>query len=422
MAVALAWLLLLGQDQAVLGQEQAAAKGSPSLQWGRPPVARPFVAAPKVAAPRLAHKTAGSKNKAPTRAPLARRQRTRIIRDAQVIAAAWDEVDAKDHAEGNTLGVRLTAGEARSVVVPRPAPAYEVVNADPFDDPFDEPAGESIPVPEPVDDISTVENAIEDEIERRQQSADDLLEDDLLDTEDDLLDQELQELLDKNPLAEDLSGEDEDLLQSDREKWKAPALDFDDDSDDDSDSGEEDDLLGDDDTPTPEELEEQRKELAQERLESEESCRQEILDDESDLITSIDLSIRIEGSAGKDYPYECAVSTETLQPRQWPEVTYHWKASCLSHKPLYFEQVQLERYGHSWGPYVQPIMSGAHFFGTLPILPYKMGIRTPNECVYSLGYYRPGSCAPYMIDPIPFTWRAAFFQGAAVTGISLVIP
>ena len=67
-------------------------------------------------------------------------------------------------------------------------------------------------------------------------------------------------------------------------------------------------------------------------------------------------------------------------------------------------------------------MSGVHFFGTLPILPYKMGIRTPNECVYTLGYYRPGSCAPYLIDPVPFTWRAAAFQGGVATGLSFIIP
>jgi hypothetical protein len=103
-------------------------------------------------------------------------------------------------------------------------------------------------------------------------------------------------------------------------------------------------------------------------------------------------------------------------------VTYLWKASGLAHKPLYFEQVQMERYGHSWGPVLDPIVSGAHFFGTLPILPYKMGIETPNECVYTLGYYRPGSCAPYMIPAFPFTWRAAAFEGGAWTAGVFIFP
>ncbi len=99
-----------------------------------------------------------------------------------------------------------------------------------------------------------------------------------------------------------------------------------------------------------------------------------------------------------------------------------WKASGLCSKPLYFVQVQMERYGHSWGPILDPIVSGAHFFGTVPILPYKMGLQTPNECVYTLGYYRPGSCAPYMISPLGFTWRAAAFEAGVWTGGAFAIP
>ena len=55
---------------------------------------------------------------------------------------------------------------------------------------------------------------------------------------------------------------------------------------------------------------------------------------------------------------------------------FTWKASGLCHKPLYFEDVQLERYGHSWNPVVQPFMSAAHFFVSVPLLPYKMGLQS----------------------------------------------
>jgi hypothetical protein len=74
------------------------------------------------------------------------------------------------------------------------------------------------------------------------------------------------------------------------------------------------------------------------------------------------------------------------------------------------------------GPALDPLVSGAHFFGTFPILPYKMGLMTPNECVYTLGYYRPGNCAPYMIDAVPFTWRAAAFEAGAWTGGAFIVP
>lgn len=138
-----------------------------------------------------------------------------------------------------------------------------------------------------------------------------------------------------------------------------------------------------------------------------------------------------------DKKYDCDISIKGRMPdrcplaageppdRQttgWAPVTFTWKASGLCHKPAYFEDVHLERYGHSWGPYLQPVISGGHFFLTVPILPYKMGLYPPNECVYTLGYYRPGSCAPYMLDPLPLSLRAALFEAGAWTGMAFLIP
>lgn len=82
----------------------------------------------------------------------------------------------------------------------------------------------------------------------------------------------------------------------------------------------------------------------------------------------------------------------------------------------------MERYGHMAGPWVQPFASGAHFFLTVPILPYKMGLELPNECLYTLGYYRPGSCAPYLFDPIPISLRGALFEAGAWVGGIVLFP
>ncbi|MFH1267140.1 MAG: hypothetical protein ABIK89_15540 [Planctomycetota bacterium] len=128
---------------------------------------------------------------------------------------------------------------------------------------------------------------------------------------------------------------------------------------------------------------------------------------------------------GDRFPRECPLVDGALPTRWtngWAPVTFTWKASGLCHKPAYFEDVHLERYGHSWGPYLQPVISGAHFFLTVPILPYKIGLKPPNECVYSLGYYRPGSCAPYMLDPLPVSIRAGLAEAAAWTGGAFLIP
>ncbi len=108
--------------------------------------------------------------------------------------------------------------------------------------------------------------------------------------------------------------------------------------------------------------------------------------------------------------------------RDWLQYSYYWAATGFYHQPLYFEEVNLERYGHTSCHCLQPVLSGAHFFATIPILPYKMALDHPNECVYTLGHYRPGSCAPWQRHPCRVTPDALFVEGASVAGLILLIP
>lgn len=121
-------------------------------------------------------------------------------------------------------------------------------------------------------------------------------------------------------------------------------------------------------------------------------------------------------------PTECNPHEGTFADRNFCASTFTWKASALCHKPLYFEQVQLERYGHTPGPILEPFTSGAHFFVNIALLPYSMGIHPPGECQYALGYYRPGSCAPWMIPAFPLSLRGAAFQAGAVYGVHAMFP
>ena len=121
-------------------------------------------------------------------------------------------------------------------------------------------------------------------------------------------------------------------------------------------------------------------------------------------------------------PVTCSIDDRSFPLRDFVDTTVTWKATGACHKPLYFEDVQLERYGHEWGPIAQPVISTAHFFGDVIVLPYKMGIHPMNECQYSLGHYRPGSCAPWTIGPVPISLRGALLQAKVITGAALVLP
>lgn len=153
-----------------------------------------------------------------------------------------------------------------------------------------------------------------------------------------------------------------------------------------------------------------------------EDCREALQRLRDDRLAGIDLDIRVGGRPGNDYPCECRLEGETFEPRRFATTMFTWKAAGYCHKPLYFEDWQLERYGHSHGPLADPFFSAAHFFTTLPVLPYKMGVELPWECVYPLGYYRPGSCAPWTVPAIPISLRGMAVEAATVTGLVFLFP
>jgi hypothetical protein len=102
---------------------------------------------------------------------------------------------------------------------------------------------------------------------------------------------------------------------------------------------------------------------------------------------------------------------------------FHWAPTNFFHRPLYFDDTPLERYGQSVAPHFQPILSGGRFFLTVPILPYKMGYDHPYDCVTTLGYYRPGICAPCVKQvPPPLNWHSALLQAGTTVGIVLLLP
>jgi hypothetical protein len=107
-------------------------------------------------------------------------------------------------------------------------------------------------------------------------------------------------------------------------------------------------------------------------------------------------------------------------PRWAGQNDYQWKASGLFSNPLYFEDVSLERNGQV--SCVQNAVSGAKFFSTVAILPYKIGVDLPRERVYTLGHIRPGNEAPAVCEHLPFSVRGLAFQAGAVTGVGFLFP
>jgi hypothetical protein len=325
--------------------------------------------------------------------------------ESAIMAAAWEEDDAlaaelEQEPEQLEEAAASAEGKARSVLT-RQNPLNTV---DPFEadnrfaqlpnDPFDEPTGDTIPETDDVRNLDRVESALDRELERRENKT-----------------QQRAEEADRADEASEFDIREPQAIEDSQAGEEEPESDF------------NFELR----TPAKSQPEVIRPfqpggGFASELEQSQESCEDELAALKADRISTVDLNIRVDGIAGEDFPYECELGRDQMEPRVWPQITYTWKASALCSKPLYFEQVGLERYGHSWPRCAQPLISGAHFFSSVAILPYKMGIETPNECIYALGHYRPGSCAPYYIPAFPFTWRAAAYQTGVITGINYAFP
>jgi hypothetical protein len=145
------------------------------------------------------------------------------------------------------------------------------------------------------------------------------------------------------------------------------------------------------------------------------------------------ISINIDPPQGADLPEKANEAEENLfdragtqwhtfgYSRPWGAMSYAWTAPDLAYKPLYFEDANLERYGHHHG-LLQPALSAAHFFGRIPALPYMYGAQPCHNSYYALGYYRPGECAPHFPSRPKPSLLGAVYTGAAATGLILLIP
>lgn len=104
----------------------------------------------------------------------------------------------------------------------------------------------------------------------------------------------------------------------------------------------------------------------------------------------------------------------------WGTEIYTWAAPNLFHQPLYFEEVNLERYGTGARRIFQTPVSATHFFANIAVLPYHVASLPPRKRIYTLGHYRPGDCVPHRFHRAPFSVKGFAAQGAAAAGVVLI--
>jgi len=94
--------------------------------------------------------------------------------------------------------------------------------------------------------------------------------------------------------------------------------------------------------------------------------------------------------------------------------------TCFQHRPLYFQELNLERCGATYGC-AQNVVSAAYFIGNSAILPYRMALDRADECVNHWGDCQ--TCRRYSsdIEPLEYSLRGTANEAAAVAGFVFLL-
>ena len=96
-------------------------------------------------------------------------------------------------------------------------------------------------------------------------------------------------------------------------------------------------------------------------------------------------------------------------------------AATFQHQPLYFEELNLERHGKNLR-FLQPVVSGVKFFGTVPLLPYKMAVQKPRSQTHTRDPYPAGVPAPRVRESQRLSVKGVAFEAAMIAAAILIIP
>lgn len=134
--------------------------------------------------------------------------------------------------------------------------------------------------------------------------------------------------------------------------------------------------------------------------------------------TGVAINTKFAVSNFKSYagmPVQYEVTRRSMNGQSWMLNYGTWRSPNFAHRPLYFEDANLERFGGERRG--QALFSAAHFFASTLTLPYQIGKNHPCDLYYTSGYGRPGNNYCLRRQRPQWDRRGASFQGLITTAI-----
>jgi hypothetical protein len=144
------------------------------------------------------------------------------------------------------------------------------------------------------------------------------------------------------------------------------------------------------------------------------------LESEASYLQRLRLQKRVERKPDLEVPAEKAIGGSILARTFLPRQATLFPSYVVYH-PLYFQQINAERYGWELGVF-QPLVSTAQFYGDVLMLPYKVATTPPWLCDTNAGYALPGEPEPLRLLTHPFSWRGVAAQAGVAWGGAALFP
>lgn len=107
--------------------------------------------------------------------------------------------------------------------------------------------------------------------------------------------------------------------------------------------------------------------------------------------------------------------------RQWEPMTAITEPAYVCHNRLFFQQLNAERYGWSFGV-LHPLISTGRFYIDMVTLPYHAAQRRHDRYECSAGYALPGDQVPLMIYTPKPSLSGALTQAAVIGLLFVAFP
>lgn len=123
-----------------------------------------------------------------------------------------------------------------------------------------------------------------------------------------------------------------------------------------------------------------------------------------------------------EFPKENEYLTkEPFAHRVYPPLTEVVEPYFVTHRRLYYEQKNLERYGWDLG-FVSPFVSAAKFYWDVAWLPYHMGVDPLRRYDTSAGQCLPGDPVPLLLYPPHYSVTGAILEAGAIVALFAIFP